>query len=133
MSMMGKALQMGIMAWSTSSVYHEKREEGYSKMSAMGRAGVDLALISTAMGPYMAVTMAPSLASAGAGVASYIDKKRSFYKSAGRPGLIGRGFQDTDATYTMRQRGVQAILTSRMNARNSMGNEAAMMHGGVRY
>ena len=41
---------------------------------------------------------------------------------------FSKGFQDTQASYTMRQRALQEIQSSRLNARTAMGNEAQYMH-----
>jgi hypothetical protein len=41
---------------------------------------------------------------------------------------MGGDYQDSKAAYTMRQRGMQAIQNSRMNARSALGNTAKMMH-----
>lgn len=43
-------------------------------------------------------------------------------------GQIGMGFQDSDKAYTARQRGLQAIENSRLNARSALGNEARSLH-----
>lgn len=43
-------------------------------------------------------------------------------------GVIGSGFQDTDIGYTARQRGMQAIQSSRLNARSALSNEARSLH-----
>lgn len=133
MGAFGKALHFGSVAYFSASMYQEQREQGASKLGAAARSGVDLFLSSVAMGPYMAAMLAPAIASGGTGIVAYKQRKEQFYKMASSPGFLGRGFLDTSATYTMRQRGVQAISMSRMNARNSLGNEAAMMAGSVRY
>lgn len=39
-------------------------------------------------------------------------------------------YQDTEQAVTMRQASVQAIQGSKMNARNALGGEAALMHRG---
>lgn len=39
-------------------------------------------------------------------------------------------YQDTDQALTMRQASVQAIQGSKLNARNALGGEAALMHRG---
>ena len=43
-------------------------------------------------------------------------------------GVIGMGFQDSDVGYTARQRGLQAIQSSRLNARSALSNEARSLH-----
>ena len=49
----------------------------------------------------------------------------------GTPGMsadLGEGFADTRASFTQRQRAMQAIHNSQMNTRAAMGNEATFMH-----
>lgn len=46
-----------------------------------------------------------------------------FYKAG-----FGSGFNDNYATATMRQRGVQALQQSKMNARSVLGSEARTFH-----
>lgn len=41
---------------------------------------------------------------------------------------FGGNYQDTQQAYTMRQRGVQAMQASRMNARSVLGSEARTLH-----
>lgn len=41
---------------------------------------------------------------------------------------FGGNFMDTEMTATMRQRGVQAMHNTRMNARSILGNEARSLH-----
>lgn len=43
-------------------------------------------------------------------------------------GNFGGNFRDTQAGYTMRQRGVQAIQQSQLNARSVLGSEARTYH-----
>ena len=43
-------------------------------------------------------------------------------------GNFGGNFQDTQQAYTMRQRGVQALQQSKMNARSVLGSEARTFH-----
>lgn len=44
------------------------------------------------------------------------------------PGQIGGGFQDTQMTYTQRQKGLAAMQQSRTNARSALGGEAKSLH-----
>lgn len=64
------------------------------------------------------------------GMESYIDHKRygkSKIQNNYRPGF-GGNFTDTQQAYTMRQRGVQAMQASKMNARSVLGSEARTFH-----
>lgn len=55
------------------------------------------------------------------------DAMHSYMGTAAKP-VMGMGFRDTEATATMRQRGVMAIQNSRLNARSMLGNEAGMAY-----
>jgi len=77
------------------------------------------------------VMMIPMVAEAAqAGYSMYRDHQlygkgeiAQYYKSN-----FGGNFQDTQQAYTMRQRGVQAMQQSRMNARSVLGSEARTLH-----
>lgn len=53
------------------------------------------------------------------------------WKEGFKHNMGGRGFADTQASATMRQRAVQAIQGSRLNARSALGREASLMHQGM--
>lgn len=55
------------------------------------------------------------------------DSIHSYIGTLDKP-IMGMGFRDTEATATMRQRGVMAIQNSRLNARSILGNEAGMVY-----
>lgn len=64
------------------------------------------------------------------GIESFSYERRARIQSEG--GLsadLGEGFADTRASFTQRQRAMQAIHNSQMNTRAAMGNEATFMHG----
>ena len=99
-----------------------------------GTAGIALA---TAMfpGAGLAIKGLGYLAGAftGAMVGSSIPSLLTSYAEFGmQNGQKGRPFRssfvNSDTAITMRQRGVQAIYRSQMNARSSMGNEALAFH-----
>lgn len=67
---------------------------------------------------------------AKAATESYIDYRRygqSKMQQYYRPGFGGQ-YNDTQQAYTMRQRGVQAMQASKMNARSVLGSEARTFH-----
>lgn len=64
----------------------------------------------------------------GQGVAQYKKQYRDdYYKQANREGF-GGNFQDTAMGATMRQRGVQAIANSKLNARSAFNGQARSLH-----
>lgn len=80
------------------------------------------------MGAKMAYDLIAPLTSAGY---SAFRRAQSDYGFSFGHNMRGNYFQDTQATYTMRQRAVQAIQNSRMNARSALGREASLMHQGM--
>jgi hypothetical protein len=54
-------------------------------------------------------------------------KARDAQRERGRANF-GGNFQDTDTGATARQRGMQAIMSSRLNARSALSNEARSLH-----
>lgn len=62
------------------------------------------------------------------GIESFNYKSRMFNTPATRDLDLGEGFANTRASYTQRQRAMQAIHNSQMNTRAAMGNEATFMH-----
>lgn len=73
---------------------------------------------------YMAIPLAQLSYQIGR---SHYDNDKQQFEDMYRPNL-GGNYQDTQQAYTMRQRGVQAIQNSRLNARSALGNTARMMH-----
>lgn len=78
----------------------------------------------------MTAKMALDLGKSAGG--AFGNMRRSAYEkefaSFDNRGVIGSGFTDTDLTATSRQRGLQAIQQSRLNARSALGNEARSLH-----
>lgn len=65
----------------------------------------------------------------GAAKAGYaLDKRIKMNQTYGRSATPTFGYIDTQQAQTMRQAAVQAIQGSKLNARNALGGEAALMH-----
>lgn len=112
---MGMAVGMGVMS-----------SNGNMGEAILKGAGM-YALEAVVPGAFMVNTVADM---GGAAATAYIDHKRygnariqKYYR-----GNFGGNFQDTQAGYTMRQRGVQAIQQSKLNARSVLGSEARSFH-----
>ena len=56
------------------------------------------------------------------------ERRAATHQGGGRDLDLGQGFADTRASFTQRQRAMQAIHNSQMNTRAAMGNEATFMH-----
>lgn len=79
-----------------------------------------------AMGAY---TFAQIGVAAVTGYSNLEKKMKSKYKDSHKVGT-NFTYKDTRQALTMRQAAVQAIQGSKMNARNALGGEAALMHRG---
>lgn len=71
---------------------------------------------------------AASAAIQGIETMSY-ERRARIQSEGGMSADLGEGFADTRASFTQRQRAMQAIHNSQMNTRAAMGNEATFMHG----
>lgn len=106
--------------------YGQERDKGKSVPGALASAIATDALWSAAgplgwaaMGAQLGVGLGYSAYQAGEGYSKQLARMQ-------RP--FSNGFQDTQSAYTMRQRAVQAIQQSKLNARSALGNEASYMH-----
>lgn len=113
----------GLMGY---GMYKDMREKGHGVIgSAVGAVGQDM--FWKAMGgaglALGAVQIAGSLVPAG-----YQGYKTAAQSLARSNRAFSNGYVDTQAAYTMRQRALQEIQSSRLNARSALGNEAQYMH-----
>ena len=76
----------------------------------------------------LALTVGAPVAGVAAGaIARHVHADRKQFEQMFTPN-VGGNYIDTQQAYTMRQRAVQAIQSSHMNARSALGNTARMMH-----
>lgn len=99
-----------------------------------GAAAPFVAAALTAWTVYDLAKVGASLASSAVSAAVQFEKDAatSFMggiNKAPMSGYRGQGFVDNSVAMTSRQRGVQAIQNSRLNARNVLGSEAPLMSG----
>lgn len=93
-----------------------------------GARSVVEGMFMSAFNPIGDAALLGTMAAAGVKATDRLAKKgKGFRRSLGGPN-VGGGYQDTQQAYTMRQRAVQAIQQSRMNARSVLGNEASLLH-----
>lgn len=122
-----KGLMAGMGAGMVGLDYYMWRSEGMSRGNALLRAGGEALLYGLYPGlmwPAMALQVAPAVYQ---GLKDFSRQRDYELWLAGRPAL-GRGFQDSQAAYTMRQRAEREIEASRLNARAAFGREARFMH-----
>jgi hypothetical protein len=99
---------------------------------AAGLAVRDAAVLAVAPGAYWASMifnqairpLAGAYLNAGPKIADQYNKTR---REMSKPTF---SYQDTQPAMTMRQAAIQAIQGSKLNARNALGGEAALMHRG---
>lgn len=100
---------------------------GQNVLSAAFTSAAQVALFNFAPGPLSAIFLSQiALAAGPAAMAAYRTRK-AHMQSLLRPRL-GRGYQDTEQAYTMRQAALQAINRSYLNARFYLGQEASFLH-----
>jgi hypothetical protein len=91
------------------------------------KAGAGAALWATApwvMGTHLAATTLPM---AGAALYNTHRQKVNQWNMAHMQGTLGGTYMDTQRALTMRQAAVQAIESSKMNARSALGGEARIL------
>jgi hypothetical protein len=91
------------------------------------RSSASAALWATApwvMGTHLAATTLPM---AGAAIYSTHKKKENQWNMVHIQGTLDGTYMDTQRALTMRQAAVQAIESSKMNARSSLGGEAKIL------
>lgn len=123
------AAGLGLGAVDGATEFYFRRQENPDEhvMKSVGYAGATMAAWYIA--PHL--MWAKTGAEMGSSITQGLEMGRKAYKSAVRgrsQANFGGYFQDTDMGYTMRQRGVNAIQQSRMNARNAIGGEAKVLH-----
>jgi hypothetical protein len=95
--------------------------------TAVLRSSASAALWATApwvMGTHLAATTLPM---AGAAIYNTHKQKVNQWNMAHMQGTLGGTYMDTQRAVTMRQAAVQAIESSKMNARSSLGGEAKIL------
>ena len=126
----GTAFNVGIGAYSGVDAYQQARQEGSSKAGAVAGAAVEAALPMLLSFPaYMAVEAvkeAPQLFISG-GEALHL-KRREVAMEQSNMAFSNAHFNDTQQTYTMRQRGMAIAQRSQYNTQQALlGNEAKYM------
>ena len=108
------------------SDYSAEREKGRSVLGSAATAVATDALWGAA-GPLGWAAMGGQMA-VGLGAAGYQAAAGYGKQLAAMQRPFSGQYQDTQNAYTMRQRAVQAIQGSKLNARSAVGNEAQYMH-----
>ena len=126
----GTAFNVGVGAYSGVDAYQQARQEGSSKAGAVAGAAVEAALPMLLSFPaYMAVEAvkeAPQLFISG-GEALH-QKRRQVAMEQSNMAFSNAHFNDTQQTYTMRQRGMAIAQRSQYNTQQALlGNEAKYM------
>ena len=125
----GAVLQAGFAGWQATDTYKEKRQDGHSKLTSAILGAGDAALWGFFPGQMMALEAVSSIPTAayefGKWQSSY---RRQLGREQRQVAFQNVAFQDTQATYTMRQAGLAIAARSRDNTQAAMlGHEAAYM------
>lgn len=127
----GKAFNgsMGVLDFGLTYADRRKYHGDESKLISGGIAAASAAAWMYVPGIMWAKTAVDVAKSGGEMMAGY--RRQSFeeqFSANDNRGMIGNGFQDTEIGYTSRQRGLNAIQNSRLNARSALANEARSLH-----
>jgi hypothetical protein len=127
----GKAFNggMGVLDFGLTYTDRQKRNPEESKLVSGGVAAASAAAWMYVPGLMWGMT-AISAAKGAGGMMEGIRQKsyeEQFAATANR-GVVGGNFTDTEYGATSRQRGMQAIQSSRLNARSALANEARSLH-----
>lgn len=119
----------GIAGFVGVSTYKDDREAGAGFMSSVAHAGIEAALPLINLPAYFAYTAATVLPEATyKGYTAADQYKRKLAAEASNAAFVNARFNDTDQTYTMRQRGMEIARRGRYNTQQAMlGNEAKYM------
>jgi len=117
---------------------HKRRQEGKGVLRSIGGAVAEegtMALGARLLLPQLAnpiVLAGAAVAIGGLGYMMYRDKMARYGRKAGKTEFVGdmSAFQ-TNAAVTMRQRSMQSIQRSFLNARTALGGEARYQHLGA--
>lgn len=127
----GKAFNggMGVLDFGLTYADRRNRMPEESQFKSIGISAASAAAWMYVPGIMWAKTAVDLGKGAGAAIEGY--RRQSYeeqFSATENRGVIGMGFQDTDVGYTARQRGMQAIQSSRLNARSALSNEARSLH-----
>lgn len=126
----GQKIAAGYAAFEFTTEYNRARREGMGAIGATAKAIVDSFMVNIiGIGPYaamMAVQHGPALVVAKA---EGLQRKAREMERASYAPFLGNSFVDTQASYTMRQAGMQMIQDSVLNTKKAMlGSEAQFLH-----
>jgi hypothetical protein len=120
---------MGVFDFGLTYADRQKQNPNENKLVSAGIAGASAAAWMYIPGIMWAKTALDMGKGAGMAIGSY--RKQAYGKqfaAVENRGVIGGEFQDTAFGATSRQRGLQAIQNSRLNARSALANEARSLH-----
>jgi len=126
----GKILNGATGLYFGMETYGEARREGASKGTAFAKGAAEFAM-GVALGPmsYLGLQLATGIPSAGYEFMKWqAQYRRQLGREQKQAAFQNAAFQDTQATYTMRQSGLAIAERSRYNTQQAMlGNEARFM------
>lgn len=122
-------INAGFGAWAGISTYQEDRESGVGTVGSIAHAGLEAALPFVSMPAFIGYEIATG---APKSALEAYDAANQWRRQMGRDyanhAFAAAKFNDTDQTFTMRERGMALAQRSRYNTQQAMlGNEAKYM------
>jgi hypothetical protein len=122
-------LGMGLFGLVTDTYFNLKQGDSFGKAVIKGiGSGIAWGVMPGVMWAGVGASMIPGIVK---GIDSLNDRMAQDYNNMITPGT-NFVYRDSRAALTMRQAAVQAIQGSKLNARNALGGEAALMHRGYK-
>lgn len=124
-----QAMNIGGGALDFGFTYYDQRQKGHG-VAFSALAGGTVAAAWAFLPGLMWAKTALDMGKAAGGAMESIrrDAWEKQFAANDMRGVIGNGFVDTEMGATSRQRGLQAIQASRINARSALANEARSLH-----
>lgn len=125
----GGALNAGFAAWQAMDAYNESRQDGSGRVTSAVKGVADAALWWAAPMQMMALEAVSAIPGAAVDFAQWqASYRRQLGREQRQAAFQSAAFQDTQATYTMRQAGMAIAERSRYNTQQAMlGREASYM------
>ena len=125
----GGFVNAGLATWQAMDTYSESRKEGNGKFSSALKGIGEAAVWWAAPTQMMALEAISAIPSAAVGFAQWqASYRRQLGREQRQAAFQSAAFQDTQATYTMRQAGMAIAERSRYNTQQAMlGREASYM------
>nr|DAK26778.1 MAG TPA: hypothetical protein [Caudoviricetes sp.] len=122
-------INAGFAGWAGTDTYQTDREEGRGVAASLAHAGLEAALPFISMPVYLGYEVLSGAPAEMLNAYDAADKyRRQLAVENSNRAFVSSHFDDTEQTYTMRQRGMAIAQRSKYNVQQAMlGNEAKYM------